>query len=146
VAASLKATPILYALMYVARREWTRVGVTLFISAVLLAPMLFANLGSYETDPGASFSLYYYISPLAWAVAAGAAIVLAAWLAWRRSEWVWVAASVAVALAAPRTHATYATFLVVGLLGGAQDRIMRRTLGAASGAASPRNPSVRESL
>ena len=144
-AASLKATPILYALVYVARRQWTRVAVTMLAAAVLLAPMLFADLGQYQTDPGASFSLYYYVSPLAWAVAAGAAILLAAWLAWRRSDWVWVAASVAVALAAPRTHATYATFLVVGLLVGAQDRIASRTLGGASRAATPREPSVRES-
>jgi len=145
VAASLKATPILYALVYVARREWTRVVVALVVTAVLVAPVLFADVSRYETDPGASFSLYYYVSPLAWAIAAGASVLLAAWLAWKRSEWVWVAASVAVGLCAPRAHETYATFLAVGLLNGARDRIASRTLGGPSGAAVPPDQPVRES-
>ena len=127
-AASLKATPILYTLVYVARREWVKVGLTLLLAAALLAPMLLTDLGAYQTDPGASFSLYYYVSPLAWAVAAGAAVLLATWLAWQRSEWLWVATAVAVALLAPRAHPTYATFLVVGLLAGTRDRVASRTL------------------
>lgn len=143
-AASLKATPILYTLVYVARRQWVRLAVSLLITGVLLVPFLFTDLGGYTTDPGASFSLYYYVSPVAWAAAAGAAVLLAAWLAWQRSQWVWVAASVAVALATPRTHATYATFLVVGLLAGAQDQILSRTLGALSRGNASRDPSVRE--
>ena len=143
-AASSKATPLLYALVYVARRQWTRISVTLGISALLLAPLLFADLTGYETDPGASFSLYYYFGPPAWAVAAGASVLLAAWFAWRQSDWVWVAASVAVALCAPRAHVTYATFLAVGLLDRARDRIERRTLGAIPRVAEPRDPSVEE--
>ncbi len=143
-AASIKATPILYALVYVARRQWTRVAVALVITALLLAPLLLADISTYETDPGASFSLYYYVSPLAWAIAAGASALVAACLAWRRSEWVWVAASVAVALCAPRAHVTYATFLAVGLLDGARDRIERRKLSVKSRAAAPREASVEE--
>jgi len=141
-AASIKATPILYSLVYVARREWTRVAITLVATVILLAPLLVADVASYQTDPGASFSLWYYVSPLAWAVAAGGSVLLAAWLAWRRSDWVWVATSVAVGLCAPRAHATYATFLAVGLLDGARDRIERRTLGVKSAAAAPRDPPV----
>ena len=141
-AASIKATPILYTLVYVARREWTQVAVTLLATVILLAPLLFADVASYQTDPGASFSLWYYVSPLAWAVAAGASVLLAAWLAWRRSDWMWVATSVAVALCAPRAHPTYATFLVVGLLGGARDLIARRKLGVKARAAEPRDTSV----
>jgi alpha-1,2-mannosyltransferase len=144
VAASIKATPILYGLIYVARREWGRLAIAIAITALLLAPLLLADTSGYETDPGASFSLYYYASPLAWAVAAGASVLLAAWLAWRRSDWVWVAASVAVALCAPRAHVTYATFLAVGLLDQARDRIGRRTLDAATRAAVPRDSSVEE--
>ncbi len=144
-AASLKATPILYVFVYVARRQWTHVAVAVLATGVLVAPMLLTDLGLYKTDPGASFSLYYYVSPLAWAAAAGASVLLAAWLAWRRSEWVWVATSVAVALVAPRAHPTYATFLVVGLLTGARDRIASRTLNGASRGAPPGGTSVRES-
>jgi hypothetical protein len=143
-AASIKATPILYTLIYVARREWMRLAIALVATAILLAPLLFADVSNYQTDPGASFSLWHYVSPLAWAIAAGASVLLAAWLAWRRSDWMWVAASVAVALCAPRAHPTYATFLAVGLLDGARDRIARRTLGGASRAAVPRDPSVEE--
>ena len=143
-AASIKATPILYVLVYAARRQWTRVAVALVITALLLAPLLLADLSSYQTDPGASFSLYYYVSPLAWAIAAVASVLLAAWLAWRRSDWVWVAASVAVALCAPRAHPTYATFLAVGLLDGARDRIERRTLGPIPRAPASRDSSVEE--
>ena len=143
-AASIKATPILYTFIYVARREWVRVAVSLLVTAVLLAPLLFADLSDYETNPGASFSLYYYVGPVAWAIAAAGSVVVAAWLAWRRSDWVWVATSVAVALCAPRAHVTYATFLAVGLLGGARDRIERRTLGAATRVAVPRDSSVEE--
>jgi hypothetical protein len=143
-AASIKATPILYTLIYVARREWMRAAITLVVSALLLAPLLFGDMSAYETSPGASFSLYYYVSPLAWAAAAAASVVVAAWFAWRRSDWVWVAASIAVGLCAPRAHATYATFLAVGLLDVARDRIERRTLGDLPRATASRDSSVEE--
>ena len=144
VAASIKATPILYVFIYVARRQWIRLAVAVLGTAILLAPLALADRSGYQTDPGASFSLWYYVSPLAWAVAAGASLLLAALLAWRRSDWVWVATSVAVALCAPRAHAPYATFLAVGLLDQARDRIERRTLGAVPRAAMPRDSSVEE--
>ena len=60
---------------------------------------------------------------MAWAAAAGLATAGALLLAVRRSPYVWVAAAVAVMLLAPRTHVTYATYLVVGLLDGQLDRI-----------------------
>ena len=141
VAASMKATPILYVLIYVARRQLIRLAVAVLATAILLAPLALADRSGYQTDPGASFSLWYYVSPLAWAVAAGASVLVAAWLAWRRSDWVWVATSVAVALCTPRAHAPYATFLAVGLLDQARDRIERRTLGAIPRAAMPRDSS-----
>lgn len=128
VAASLKAVPILYLLVYLARREWRRTAIGVAATAVLVTPMLLSDLSGYATDPGASFSLYYYVSPVVWAVVGVAAVGLAAWLAWARSPFVWVAISVAVMLVAPRAHPTYATFLVVGLLAGARDRIAGRTI------------------
>ena len=144
VAASIKATPILYVLIYVARRQWIRLAVALLATAVLLAPLALADRSGYQTDPGASFSLWYYVSPLAWAVAAIASLLVAAWLGWRRSDWVWVATSVAVALCAPRAHAPYATFLAVGLLDQARDRIERRTLRPVPRAPVARDQSVEE--
>jgi hypothetical protein len=123
IAASLKVAPLGFALVYLARRQWLRLVASAAIAAILLAPVLLYDLSGYSTDPGQSFSLYHYVSPGAWLVAAAASSVLAVVLAVRRSPYVWVAAALAVMLLPPRTHVTYATFLVVGLLGGMRDRI-----------------------
>lgn len=120
---SLKAVPALFVLPYVARREWSRVVVSGVVAVVLLAPMLFTDLSGYTTDPGRSFSVYYYISPTAWLIAAALSTSVAVVLAWRRSPYVWVATALAVMLVPPRSHITYATYLVIGLLGGPSDRI-----------------------
>ncbi|MGH2395381.1 MAG: glycosyltransferase 87 family protein, partial [Candidatus Limnocylindria bacterium] len=126
IAASLKLAPLAFALVYLARREWLRFLGSGAVAAILLAPALLYDLSGYSTDPGRSFSLYYYMSPAAWLAAAAASSLLAFVLAVRRSPYVWVAAAVAVMLLPPRTHVTYATFLVVGLIGGLGDRIERR--------------------
>ena len=125
--AALKVVPGLFALVYVARRQWRRVVLAVVSSALFAAPFLLYDLSGYQTDPGRSYSLYYYVSPLAWMVAAAASGLVAVVLAWRRSPYTWVAAAVAVMLAGPRTHVTYTTYLVVGLLGGTADRISRTT-------------------
>lgn len=122
IAASLKGGPILWVLPYLGRREWGRIAASVAVAAVLLLPLLVTDLSGYTTDPGASYSLYYYVSPTAWAAAAIASTALAGVLAWRRSPYVWVATAVAVMLIPPRTHVTYATFLVVAVLGGVRDR------------------------
>jgi hypothetical protein len=126
ITASLKGAPLLFALVYFARREWLRIGLTVAATAVFLAPFLLYDLSGYQTDPGRSVSFYYYVSPLAWAVTAAGAALVAVLLAVRRSPYVWVAAALAVMLLAPRTHVTYTTYLVVGLLNGGSDRILGR--------------------
>ena len=60
---------------------------------------------------------------LARIVTAAGSTAAAVWLALRRSPYVWVATALAVGLLAPRTHETYATYLVIGLLNGARDRL-----------------------
>ena len=125
IAASLKAVPALWALVYVARRQWGRVLLAAVIALVLISPVLLFELDGYMTDPGRSFSLYYYVSPAAWAAGAVASAAVATYLAWRRSPWLWVAIAVAAMALAPRSHVTYATFLAIGLLGGERDRITR---------------------
>lgn len=127
--ASLKAVPILFALVYLARREWQRISLSVLAMAVLVAPMLLYDISGYTTDPGRSVSFYYYVSPLAWALVAASSTALALVLAIRQSPYVWLAVALAVTVAAPRTHVTYVTFLVVGLLGGPADRIGRRADG-----------------
>jgi hypothetical protein len=124
IAASLKAVPILWILVYLARREWNWVAATIAVAALLAASFLIYDLSGYVTDPGRSaFSLYYYVSREAWLAGAILSTALAVVLAWRRSEWVWPAVAVAVMLVAPRSHVTYATYLVVGLMAPARDRI-----------------------
>jgi len=121
IAASVKAVPILFVLPYVARREWGRVAASVAVTAVLLAPLVATGIAGYTTDPGRSFSLYYYVSPIAWAIGAAASSAVALLLAWRRSRYVWVATAVAAMLLPPRSHITYATYLVIGILGGKRD-------------------------
>jgi hypothetical protein len=123
-AASMKGVPLLFGLVYLARREWVRLALTILATIVLLVPLLLYDLSGYQTGPGRSFSLYYYVSPLAWAVAAIATTLVAFWAGVRGSRYVWVASAVAVMLLAPRSHVTYTTYLVVGLLNGSHDRIV----------------------
>lgn len=125
VTAALKVVPGLFALVYVARREWRRAFLAVVWTAIFAAPFLLYDLSGYQTDPGRSYSLYYFASPTAWVVGASAAVVVAVLLAIRQSRYIWVAAAIAVMLAGPRTHVTYATYLVVGLLGGPADRVSR---------------------
>jgi alpha-1,2-mannosyltransferase len=126
VSASLKLVPLEFVLIYVARREWGRILLSVLVTALLLAPMLLFDLSGYTTAPGRSLSFYYFVGPWAWALTAAASSLVAIWLAVRGSPYVWVATAVAVGLLAPRTHETYATYLAIGLLNGARDRIARR--------------------
>jgi alpha-1,2-mannosyltransferase len=126
ISASLKLVPLEFVLVYVARREWRRVVLSALVTGLLLAPMLLFDLAGYTTAPGRSLSFYYFVGPWAWALTAAASSLVALWLALRGSPYVWVATAVAVGLLAPRTHETYATYLAIGLLNGARDRIAPR--------------------
>ena len=119
VAASLKFVPLLYALVYLGRREWRRAGVALFVAAVLLAPALLEDLRGYPADPGASLSLLSLAGPIPWAALALAAAGLA--LALARSPYAWAAASVAVLAAVPRLELYDLSYLLVGLGKGYRD-------------------------
>ena len=50
--ASVKAVPILFILVYVVRREWSRVTITLLITAILVIPMPLLGWEASTTDPG----------------------------------------------------------------------------------------------
>jgi hypothetical protein len=121
--ASLKLVPLAYVLIYLARRQFAQIGLAVALTGVFLAPYLLYDLSGYTTEPGRSVSFYYFVSPLAWVITAVGSTAVAVWLALRRSPYVWVATAVAVGLLAPRTHETYATYLVIGLLNGARDRL-----------------------
>lgn len=113
--ASLKATPLLYALVYAARGEWKRFIAAVGLTAVLVLPMAFFGLDGYTTDPGFSHSLYY-VSPLLFWIVAATSVAIAIYVAWRHRPWAWLAASVAVLLCLPRYFPYELTFLFVGLV------------------------------
>lgn len=108
-AASLKAVPIAFVLVYVARRDWRAAGLSLAITILLVAPM--PLMGWSPIDPGPSLSLYHQVSPVAWAVAAAAVTLVAILIAIRQSRYAQVAAGLAAILALPRLLLYDVTFL-----------------------------------
>jgi hypothetical protein len=109
-AASLKAVPILLVLVYAGRREWGRVAVTLALTALLVAPILFYDVSGYTTSVGEAGLLITYL-PIY--VAVGAACVgLTLLLA--RTRWAWLSAATTMALALPRFFVYDVTLLLVG--------------------------------
>lgn len=114
-ATSLKATPILYVLVYLGRGQTGRAAVAIGLTAVLVLPMLLLGIGDYTTDPGSSDSLYA-ASPLLFAGAAVMSVAVAAWISWRHPRYAWLAVSVAVILTLPRYFEYELTYLIVGAL------------------------------
>ena len=113
-AASLKAVPILFVLVYLARREWWRAAWTVAITAALVAPMPLLGWEPGTVQAGESISLYYLVSPLAWLAGAAAAGVLALIVAWRIPRYAAPAAAGAAILALPRLLLYDLTYLLVG--------------------------------
>jgi hypothetical protein len=64
-AGSLKGFPLLYAVRYVALRQWSRAGLAFGIGVVLALPILLFDLTNYPWYAGALAGLWA-ISPLAW--------------------------------------------------------------------------------
>ena len=114
-AASLKAVPILFLLVYLARGEWSKATLGVVVTAILVVPMLVFDLTHYPTDPGQlSISLFNRV-PVLWAVLAATLTLAAAWLARRRSPYAWLAMSSAVFSSLPRAFGYDLTFLLCGL-------------------------------
>ena len=116
-AASLKAVPILFVLVYAARRQWGRVLVTGILTLVLIGPMVFFDLTNYPTDPGDAGYSFFTSLPILWAAAATCLVGMAVLLAARRSAYAWLAMSVAVVAALPRTFGYDFSFVLAGLAG-----------------------------
>ena len=122
VAASLKVVPLLYALVFLGRRQWLR-----FVTAIVLTccwlPVLLYDLDEYPAEAGASLSLLSISGPVAWGlVAAGSAIVV---ILLARTRHAWLAASTAVIAAIPRLALYDLTYLLVwqdGVLSKPTDR------------------------
>lgn len=112
-AASLKAVPILFVLVYVARREWRRAGWTVAITMALVVPMPLLGWQFGMIQPGESISLYHQVSPVVWAIASAAVLLLAVGAAWRAPRFAALAAASAAILALPRLLLYDLTYLLV---------------------------------
>jgi hypothetical protein len=113
VGASLKAVPLLLALVYAGRGEWRRAAVTLAFTAVLVGPVLLFDLSGYSTDPGPNqMSLASVWFP---AFVAVAALAMVATVLLARSRYRWLAGSLALIAALPRLLTYEIGFLLIGL-------------------------------
>jgi hypothetical protein len=114
-AASLKATPILFVIVYATRRQWGRVAVTLVLTAVLVLPMLAAGVEGYTTNPGWSLSLFV-VSPILFGIVGAIAVLAAVYVSVTRPRLAWLSVSIAVVMTLPRYFTYEATFFAVGAI------------------------------
>ncbi|MGH2456061.1 MAG: glycosyltransferase 87 family protein [Candidatus Limnocylindria bacterium] len=111
--ASLKAVPLLLAVVYAGRGEWRRVALTLALTAVLVGPTFLFDLSGYSTDPGPSqMSLSAVWFPAY--VAVGLAAIVAAFVL-ARARFGWLAGGVAMIATLPRLLTYELGFVLVGL-------------------------------
>jgi hypothetical protein len=115
VVASLKAVPILYALIYVGRGEWVRAATSLVVAALLAVPFLLYDLSRYPAGSGDAPSPLIAISPLLFGAAVVALAGVTLWLARRGSGLDRWAASVTVLAALPRITLLDLPQLLVGV-------------------------------
>ena len=113
VAASLKIFPILFAAVYLGRREWLRATAAVAVAALLWAPAFLYDLRGYATEAGQAASLIAV--PILWAVVVAAFVGVTLRLARGRYAWLTAAATVAVSL--PRLFVYDVTYLMLGTAG-----------------------------
>lgn len=111
IAASLKASPILFVLVYVARREWKKVIASILVAAILGAPTFFFDLSDYPFNAGVSVSLWS-VEPILGVAGAVLAIGLGIWIALSQPRWGHLAAGAATLFAAPRAYLDLISYLL----------------------------------
>ena len=112
VGASLKAVPLLLALVYAGRGEWLRAGLALLLTVVLVAPAFLFDLSGYSRQAGPGNMSLIAVASSVFVVVA----VLAACLAFlgARTRYRWVLGALAVIAALPRFLTYEVSFLLVG--------------------------------
>lgn len=112
-AASLKAVPLLLAIVYAGRGEWRRAALAAGLTVLLVVPALLFDLSGYSTAAGprqeslAGVSLFLFV-PVA------IAAIAAAWIL-ARTRFGWLAGGLAMVLSLPRLLDYESAFLLVGL-------------------------------
>jgi len=118
--ASLKATPLLLAIVYAGRGEWRRAALTVGLTAVLLAPAFLFDLSAYPTSSGPNQMSLAGVSVWLWLPVAVAAVAVVVAVA--RTRFAWLAGAFAVIAALPRLLDYEIGFLLIGL---AQPAVVR---------------------
>jgi hypothetical protein len=113
-AASLKAVPILYVLVYAGRGEWRKVGETLVLTAILVAPMLLFERPSLASEFGLSNSLGQ-IHPALYVGLAAASVAVAIWAVFRKDRFAWLATGASAYFCLPRVFLYDVTFILPGI-------------------------------
>ena len=113
IGASLKAAPLVLALVYAGRGEWRRAGLATALTAALVAPMFLFDLSAYSTSPGPNQQSLAAVSPFLFVPVAFASAVAAFALA--RTRYGWLAGALAIVACLPRLLTYQAGFLLVGL-------------------------------
>ncbi len=112
IGASLKAVPLLLALVYAGRGEWLRAGLATALTAVLVAPAFLFDLSGYSRQPGpGNMSL---ISVAAFPYVATAVLMTCLAFVGANSRYRWIAGALAVIAALPRFLPYEISFLLVG--------------------------------
>jgi hypothetical protein len=117
VGASLKAVPILLALVYAGRGEWARAAWCVALAAALVIPTFLFDLSGYSTATGPNQISLAGVSVLLYLPVALAATVAAFLMA--RTRYAWLAASVAMVATLPRLLTYEIGFLLVGVASAA---------------------------
>ena len=123
-AASLKIFPIIYAVVYVGRRQFGRAIVAAAVAAILWLPILLYDLRAYQGGFADSPSPFLAVHPVlfgAFALAAGVVALRAA-----TTRYGWLAAAVAVFLSLPRVSLIDLSHLAVGAVRPDEDAMGRK--------------------
>lgn len=110
VAASLKATPILLTLAYLARGEWRAAVLAVLVGSALWAPILLFDVAPITFESGGAA-----LDMTVWLALAATGAVAAIVIALRSPHHRWLAASAAVFLATPRLYVYDVTILVAAI-------------------------------
>jgi hypothetical protein len=113
IGASLKAVPLALALVYAGRGEWRRAGLSVVLTAALVAPMLLFDLSGYSVQPGPNQDSLAGVSIFLWAPIATASLAGAYLLA--RTRYAWAAGALSMLASLPRMLSYQSGFMLVGL-------------------------------
>jgi hypothetical protein len=114
-AASLKATPLAFALVYLGRGEYRRFIVAVVVFLLLTLPIALFGTAGYEVDPGLDPNPLFAISPILWLLVVGSLCLATLYVARRWPEHAWWVASLAATAAILRFLPYALTYLLVGL-------------------------------